>query len=140
MKILVAIDGSDPSLRALTYVLDCTAMFGAAPEITLINVHLPMPSPRARAWVGDEVIEKYYREEADASLATSVALLDSRHRSAKQLRVIGDPGHEVAKAANSGFDLLVIGTKGRSGLSNLLIGSAATRALAESKIPVLLVQ
>ena len=140
MKILIAIDGSDHSLHALTYVLNHSAMFGTATELTLINVHLPIPSPRARAWVGQEVLDHYYHEEANTALLAANALLAKLGRQAKEVRCVGEPGHEIAKLANDGFDLVVMGTHGRSGLSNLLMGSVATRALAESKIPVLLVK
>ncbi len=49
MEILAAIDGSESALRALSYVLKHVGMFGAALEIALVNVHLPIPSVRAKA-------------------------------------------------------------------------------------------
>ncbi|MCA3035540.1 MAG: universal stress protein, partial [Rhodocyclaceae bacterium] len=61
MKILVAIDGSDCSQRALSYVLEHTSLFGTGPELTMINVHRPIPSARAKAWVGHDVVEQYYK-------------------------------------------------------------------------------
>jgi nucleotide-binding universal stress UspA family protein len=140
MKILVAIDGSDCSQRALLYVLEHTALFGYAPDLTLINVHRPIPSARAKAWVGQDVVDHYYKEEAEIALAPARALLAKHQRNAGELLKIGEPGQEVAAAANDGFDLIVMGTKGRTGLANLLMGSAATSALAESKVPVLLVK
>ena len=44
MKVLVAIDGSPSSLRAIKYVTKHADVFGAKPNITLIAVHLPVPS------------------------------------------------------------------------------------------------
>ena len=49
MKALVAIDGSENALRALRYLLDPPDFFSASAELVLANVHLPLPSPRARA-------------------------------------------------------------------------------------------
>jgi len=140
MKILVATDGSDCSQRALAYVLEHTAMFGSAPAITLLNVHRPIPSARAKTWVGQDVVDKYYKDEADEALAPARALLAQHKREAAEIFRLGDPGHDIAAAANEGFHMLVMGTHGRSGLGNLFMGSAATRALAESNIPVLLVK
>jgi nucleotide-binding universal stress UspA family protein len=103
-------------------------------------VHRPIPSARAKAWVGQDVVDHYYKEEAEIALAPARALLAKHQRNAGELLKIGEPGQEVAAAANDGFDLIVMGTKGRTGLANLLMGSAATSALAESKVPVLLVK
>ena len=69
MKILAAIDGSDSSLRALRYVMGHAEFFGASPEIVLVNVHLPIPSVRAKSILGSDVIDQYYRDESEAALA-----------------------------------------------------------------------
>jgi nucleotide-binding universal stress UspA family protein len=140
MKVLIAIDGSDHCLRALTYVVEQTTMFGGTPEITLLNVHRPVPSSRAQAWVGKDAVEKYYHDEAEVVLAPARSVLSSHAKTAHELIKVGEPGHEIASAANTGFDLLVMGTHGRSEIGNLFMGSAATRALAECKVPVLLVK
>jgi nucleotide-binding universal stress UspA family protein len=140
MKILIAVDGSDHCLRALTYVLEQTAMFGNSSDLTILNVHRPVPSARAEAWVGKDVVDQYYKDEAEHALAAARAILTKHGKSAVELIKIGEPGHEIAAAANGGFQLLVMGTHGRSEFGNLFMGSAATRALAESKIPVLLVK
>ena len=79
MKVLIAIDGSDSSLRATQYVLDHAVIFGVKPDITLIYVHLPVPSPRARAWLGQEVLDQYYSEEAEEALAGATQLRSTVH-------------------------------------------------------------
>jgi nucleotide-binding universal stress UspA family protein len=127
MKILIAIDGSKFSLRGLEYVVTHADVFGVTPEMTLINVHPPIPSPRAAAWVGKDVVEKYYAEEADEALKGAREILNKVEMVASEIRRVGDPGHEI-------------GTHGRTGLKNLVMGSVATRTIAESSIPVLLVK
>ena len=42
-SILVAIDGSEQSLRALNKVIDGSALYKAPPEIHLATIHLPVP-------------------------------------------------------------------------------------------------
>jgi nucleotide-binding universal stress UspA family protein len=139
MKVLVAIDGSASSLRALNYVLEHHDVFGASPDITLINVHLPIPSGRAKAWVGKEVVDAYYAEEAEEQLAPAREKVRASGREAKELRVVGNPGDEIAKAAK-GLHMIVMGTHGRNALGNLVMGSVATRTVAVSETPVLLIK
>ncbi len=140
MKVLVAIDGSPSSLRAIEYVTGHAEIFGVKPLITLVTVHLPIPSARAKAWVGKEVIDAYYSEEADAVLAGALAHLKQAGKAAEVLKLVGDPGHEIAEAGKNGFQMIVMGTHGRTALMNLVMGSVARRTLAESDVPVLLVK
>jgi nucleotide-binding universal stress UspA family protein len=43
----------------------------------------------------------------------------------------------VQTAQSEGADLIVMGSHGRSGLARLMLGSVATKVVAESPIPVL---
>ncbi|MBL8521480.1 MAG: universal stress protein [Betaproteobacteria bacterium] len=138
MKILVPIDGSDASLRALAFVTSHADAF--SPDIHLIHVHLPVPSARAAAWVGKEVLHAYYEEESDAALKPALGLLAKAGKQAVVIKGIGDPGSEIASKAAAGFDLIVMGNKGRTALGNMVMGSVAMRTLAESTVPVLLVK
>ena len=141
MKILAAIDGSDSSLRALRYVIGHTGMFGAAPEIVLINVHLPIPSVRAKAVLGADVVEQYYREESELALAPARTLLNNVSCNVIERRVVGDPAREiVATAHQHACDMIVMGTHGHSALGTLFMGSVAMRVIADSPIPVLMVK
>jgi nucleotide-binding universal stress UspA family protein len=67
VKILIPIDGSQASLKALTYVTTHAKVFGT--DLALMYVHLPVPSGRAASWVGRDVVEAYYTEESDDALA-----------------------------------------------------------------------
>ena len=141
MKVLIAIDGSDGCLRATDYVLNHADVFGVQPEITLINVHLPVPSPRARAWLGQEALNNYYAEEAEQALAAARAKVAAKGIKAAEVVCVGDPASEIAKTAGeTGCVLIVMGTHGRSGLGTLIMGSVATKVLAQAAAPVLLVK
>ena len=140
MKVLVAIDGSPSSLRAIKYVTKHADVFGAKPNITLIAVHLPVPSQRAKALIGREIVDQYYSDESDAMLASALAHLKKAGQTAQVLKSVGDPGEEIAKAAKKGFQMIVMGTHGRTALGNLVMGSVAMRTLAESMGPVVLVK
>ena len=138
MKILVAIDGSDVSLNALRYVISHHAMFGAEPEVLLVNVHLPVPSPRAKVILGVDVVEQYYREEAEAALAPARAILDGTPCKVTECTIVGQPAAEIVAAARQhDCELIVLGTHGRGAIGNLFMGSVAMRVIAESPVPVL---
>lgn len=141
MKVLIAIDGSESCLRGTQYVLDHAEVFGARPEITLINVHLPVPSPRARAWLGKDVLHQYYEEEAEEALAGARAAAKAKGYAVSELKLVGDPATEIARVAReSGAHMIVMGTHGRSALGTLVMGSVATKVLAHSSVPVLLIK
>jgi nucleotide-binding universal stress UspA family protein len=53
----------------------------------------------------------------------------------------GHPSEQIMKEAQSGkFDMIIMGTKGRSSWADTVIGSVAQRVVATSKIPVVLVK
>jgi nucleotide-binding universal stress UspA family protein len=55
--------------------------------------------------------------------------------------MIGDPGETIAGYAKRGkFDLVVLGSRGQGALSNLLLGSVASKVLAECKVPALIIR
>ncbi len=141
MKALIAIDGSEHALRALRYVLDHQDVFSANPELVLVNVHLPVPSARAKAVIGSEAIEQYYRDEAEAALAPARALIAGKPCRVTERSIVGQPTQEIINVAKQdGCDLIIIGTHGRSAIGDLLMGSVAMRLIATSPIPVLSVK
>ena len=141
MKVLIAIDGSKPALRALRYVLDHQDFFSTNPELLLVNVHLPVPSARAKAVMGSDAIAQYYKDEAEEALLPARTLLAGKQCRVIEQPIVGQPAIEIVAAAErEGCDLIVMGTQGRSELGNLIMGSVAMRVIATSTIPVLSVK
>lgn len=141
MKVLVAIDGSETALRALAYVLNHQDFFSTDPELVLLNVHLPVPSPRAKAALGGDAIAQYYKDEGEDALSPTRALLAGKQCRVIERLIVGQPAIEiVAVAQQDGCDMIVMGTHGRSALGNLLMGSVAMRVISTSPIPVLSVK
>ena len=68
MKILVAVDGSKPSQKAVKLLIDHAGWYRSRPRVELVAVHLPVPGvghlPRAQ-------LAKYYAEEGAAMLAAA---------------------------------------------------------------------
>jgi nucleotide-binding universal stress UspA family protein len=138
MKILVAVDGSPHAEAALAALIERIEWFRAVPQLTLLHAHLPVPYKAAAAWVGHEVVAKYYDEESEAALEPGRKLLESRGIPFEVEKCVGDPATEIVRHAVAGaFDLIVMGTHGHTALGNLVMGSVATKVLAGSKVPVL---
>ena len=138
MKILFAVDDSDRALAALDLLVARLHWFKEPPSITLVNVHPPIPYAGAAAWVGRETVQKYYEEESQNVLKPAVARLAARKLTPDVVTLVGDAAEEIAKYADGhGHDLICMGTHGRTALSNLVLGSVATKVLAHAKVPVL---
>jgi nucleotide-binding universal stress UspA family protein len=52
----------------------------------------------------------------------------------------GVPATEIVRLARDGFDLVVLGTHGRTGFQHALLGSVAERVVRRSPVPVLTVR
>jgi len=140
MKILLAVDGSAYTKKMLAYLTTHLEVFNAQSEFTVLSVQMPLP-PRARAAVGAEVANSYYAEEATKVTEPVLKFLNRHGIEAKVVTKTGSPGELIAKTADTGkYDLVIMGSHGHSALGNLVMGSVATKVLANCKAPVLLVR
>jgi len=140
MKILLAVDGSAYTKKMLAYMATHSELFAQGHDYTVFTVQ-PLLPPRARAAVGKEIVDKYYTQEAEKILAPVTKFLLRHNIDAKSNWKIGPVGESVAKFADSGkFDLLMMGSHGHGTFVNLVMGSVATKVLANCKVPVLLVR
>ena len=136
-RILVPLDFSSSSRRALRFAREWAARFGS--EVFLLHVIEPMNTfgvlgtepimpllppdfhEQARA-----ELENFVRQEFPDSAKVSVHLRD------------GIAYDEIATAARElGADIIIIATHGRSGLSHVLLGSTAERVVRHAPCPVL---
>ena len=142
MKILVATDGSKPSLNAVKYAAKLARLLRAASNvITLVSVHDDAGLRHAKAFVGSDVVSDYLRELSDKELKPARKLLDAAEVKHDMVIRTGHVAHEIVGLANEGkFDLIVLGSKGRSAIADMLLGSVAQRVLATAKQPVVLVK
>jgi nucleotide-binding universal stress UspA family protein len=86
-------------------------------------------------------LDDYFREISERDLKPARKLLDNAEIAHDMVIHFGHVVDEILKTADSGkFDLIVLGSKGRSGLSDLMIGSVAQRISALSRRPVTLVK
>jgi len=139
MKILLAVDGSEYSRRAASFVAKNIGSLAKAPEIHCLHVHAPMPYPGAAKALGKGAIEKYQREESEAALAVAkkeLAALDPTYS-----WCAGDVVEEIGNYVKKNkIDLIVIGSHGRGSLAALTLGSVAMKVLAAVKTPALIIR
>jgi nucleotide-binding universal stress UspA family protein len=142
MRILLAVDGSPNSLDAVTTLVKHLDWFRDKPEVRLIYVHLPVPKIGGMSSViSKESLDRYYREEGAQALAKARKLLEDAGVKFNAEVLVGRPAETiVAEADKVGCDLIYIGTRGLDAVSNVVIGSVATKVLHLAKTPVILVK
>ncbi len=142
-RILVPIDFSEGSLHAMRYAAELGARLGAEVEVMHVwnapayvgtggvIVHLP----------GDATgsLRDYVHDQAKKELESTVDAAREKWPTLKATLMEGDP-RVVLRETSSAFDLLVIGTHGRTGLARLVLGSVAEDAVRHAACPVLTVR
>jgi nucleotide-binding universal stress UspA family protein len=137
--ILVAVDGSQPSDRAVQHAVDMLAA-GLGAQLHLLNVQ-PNLGGAISTFVSKEQIDSYHREEGEKALASAVALAKKGGIAAKTHIGVGRQGEIVADFVDKlGAGVVVIGTRGHTGLAGVLLGSVAQDVIAHVKVPVTLVK
>ncbi|WP_440531560.1 universal stress protein [Variovorax sp. YR566] len=140
MKILLAVDGSDYTNRMLSYLTTHKEWTNAGHAFTVFHAVLPVPH-RAAAFAGPDIVHGYYEDDARVVLEPVRALLARNGIEARFEHRIGHPAEEIASFAQNGqFDLVMMGSRGHGTLTNLVLGSVATKVLAACTVPVLLVR
>ena len=138
MKILVAVDGSKPSLKAVQMIIDHSDWYREKPEVELITVHLPVP---AVGRVPKSQLDRYYLEEGQAKLEAAKKKLDAAGVPYKPHVLVGQVAEGIVKQArDKRCDMIVIGTRGMGPVGAALIGSTAMKVLHIAETPVLLVK
>jgi nucleotide-binding universal stress UspA family protein len=139
-KILVPLDGSELSESALTNVIDLT-MDCHALEVILMRIREPL-DPNVIGTLDAKVaveLDQAYRDEAAGYLDKVVESLKKKGIKAKTEILSGNPAEEIIKySQKNGIDLIVMSTRGRSGISRLVFGSVAEKVIRNSTVPVLI--
>lgn len=140
MKILVAVDGSSFTKRMLAYLTAHDEFPGRSHEYTVLHTVPPVP-PRAAAVLDKATLEDYYQGEADKVFKPIRTFLTKQGVAAKFVHKVGHAADTIAAFSDKGkYDLLVMGSHGHGSLTNLVMGSVATKVLAKCGTPVLLVR
>ena len=139
-KILVAVDGSANSARAVSYAIRL-AETGAALELHLLNVQPEIISGDVRMFVSREIIENYQRDEGERALESAKQLLEGAGIPYNAHVAVGHAAETIARhAAELNCDAIVMGTRGLGSIASMVLGSVATKVLHLVGMPVTLVK
>jgi len=140
-KILCPVDFSESSAYALRYALAFAVAYDA--DLELLHVmEMPFLPPYSTTAAPDlsMTIERIMQESQQA-LDELVERNKALHPRVTGRMVVGTPFIEIINAAKEGgVDLVVVGTHGRTGLKQILIGSVAEKVVRKSPCPVLAVK
>lgn len=137
--ILVAVDGSATSDRAVRHAIDLLAA-GLPAELHLLNVQ-PNLGGAVSAFVSREQIDSHHRDEGNKALASAIDLAKKASVPAKVHIGVGRQGEIVGDYVDKlGAGMVILGTRGHTGLAGVLLGSVAQDVIAHSKVPVVLVK
>jgi nucleotide-binding universal stress UspA family protein len=136
-RILVPLDGSELAEQALEYAIVQAESFGA--EIVLLKVLGPLPEPMMGGRVGVKLAEQQSADLARYYLENLAAGI--KDVPVEVVTVEGKPYVQIIRfAEDHDIDLIVMSTRGHSGLSRWLLGSVADRVVRGATVPLLLVQ
>ena len=158
MKILVGVDGSENSDKALDYALELADKFSAS--ILILNVFQPPPefeylqsvsqnlpsSGSSQEQMGNQSNVAYYIK--DLRSVHEAVLSRAIERAAKlksNLKIIGelkegDPSSQIVEtAANGQFDLIVVGHRGDRKIKEIFLGSTSEKVAHKAGCAVLIV-
>ncbi|CAM5209710.1 Nucleotide-binding universal stress UspA family protein OS=Castellaniella defragrans OX=75697 GN=HNR28_003577 PE=3 SV=1 [Castellaniella defragrans] len=138
-NVLIPVDGSDNSLRAVEYMIDYIRKNGPC-TIHLLNVQIPIVSGTVLSFIDRPTIQRYYQDEASIALSRAKEILDKSgivYQSALRLGSIADS--IMAYTTEHHCDHIVMGARGLGAAKSLLLGSVTTKVLHLASIPVIVV-
>jgi nucleotide-binding universal stress UspA family protein len=137
MRLLFASDGSECSVRAATYLAKTLRKALKSLEVTLFYVDAPMLD-RVAAALGEARVAQIHRENSEEALRPVRRRLTRARLGFEEAHTAGNAASCICRRAKEGrYDLVLMGSHGRSALKNVLLGSVTARVLAESEVPVL---
>ena len=137
MKVLVATDGSEHSMKAVRRALEMAEKEGA--KVTLMAV--AYYSGGGLNEMPPNIQEKL-ENEAAAALKKSKAIFDEKGIAVEMVLEAGlVPANNILrKAEEEGFDKIIMGSTGLTGLKRVLIGSTAAKVVAHAPCTVTVVR
>jgi len=139
-KILVPLDGSELAKRALDEAEKLARCFAA--EIILFEVVPFMPIYGSPELVTPLIVDEKQKESAEKYLAD---LSEELKKKGFKATAVVRTGQQVALeiidfAKESGVNLIVMCTHGRSGISRWVLGSVTLKVLTRAETPILLIR
>lgn len=143
-RLLVAVDFSEQSVRALQVARDLGTRLNAGLDIVhfvpLRIIGIDMEGMEAEATYIEELHQSDL-QEARSKLETFIQQHTTSNDDIRHNIYSGEPTTGInVKARETGAEMIVIGTHGRSGLKHMLLGSVTENVLRTADVPVLCVR
>jgi nucleotide-binding universal stress UspA family protein len=148
-KILVAIDGSQPSIDAADYAIEMAKKNNNSQLIALTVLDTSTPRRLSSSFI---TAPTYGLKELEEERKRAQKWLESISNKVQEIEKniqykaeiiegsISVEGTIVDYAENENIDLIVIGTRGRSGFKRMLLGSVASKVVTYATCPVLVIK
>ena len=133
-RILVAYDGSDGSRRAFELALDLAGKY-VAELLVLTVVRVPEPTTSLELEALLDNAQRHFEQDF-AELRARAGAVPIR----TEIEVGHPAEHIVARAEKEGFDLIVMGRRGRTTLGRFMLGSVSERVLRYAHCAVTIVK
>lgn len=134
--ILVALDGSDNSLRALKLAAGWSKSTGA--PLHLLFVQPPISSSRA---LSQQLIDEHHERQTEQAFKKARTFVQRAGISAKFVTETGDPAATIAAYADKcRGQQIVIGNRGHGAVAGIFLGSVALKVVQLANVPVTMVK
>lgn len=140
-KILVPIDFSDHSRKALQYAIPFARKFNASIDLIYVVEPTVYPADFSFGQVGFPAIEDELRKRGAEELEDLIRKDIAKQVSAKRAVRTGKAFYEILLyAKEEKIDFIIIATHGHSGIEHALFGSTAEKVVRKASCPVLVVR
>jgi nucleotide-binding universal stress UspA family protein len=135
--ILLPVDGSEHANRAANYAAKIAIMMAA--RLLLLHCHRPFPVKLGEPYF-QKAIDKIMHQAAEL-IAPLQRLFAEQGLDCGELILEGPPAEKICETARiETCEMIIMGSRGRSDLKGLLLGSVTHRVLQQAPCPVLVVR
>jgi nucleotide-binding universal stress UspA family protein len=142
-KIMVPLDGSKLAECVIPHAQEIAKLSKASIELVQVIEPVELPTRGGLALSIDDLkqIDTYSKNDAERYLNEILSRLKNVGIKARSKVLIGKAADSLIDYIHEGnFDLIIMATHGRSGISRWIWGSVAERILHHSSIPVLIIR
>ncbi len=140
MKILLPVDGSDLSLKAVRLAVSLLQQ-GLSGSLVLANVQEPATLYEMVVAPDGEMLQRVSTAAGVDTLEKAEALLMEEGVVYEREIATGDPAHTIVDIGERfGCDMIVMGARGISAMRSALLGSVSNEVLHAAQVPVVIVK
>ena len=139
-QIVVALDGSEPSLRALDVAADLASAMGRDLSLLYVFEYHPGVSATLVGLESEPDVDKLKAEHSGDVFQAAEQRLGPKATIARRYVLVGDPAEEIIHFLDQNSEThLVMGRRGISKIRSLLMGSVSQKVTAHTKALVTIV-